>query len=279
MHFASWRKYKRSGTYTRDINKIKKTFELPIENAINAASTSIVETKQQHPFGIEDNNNINNIQIENITEALIPIIENDKVHDGNVMEVNIDDESFREKLRSWSVDCNVSHVSVNKLLDILKTTSLGHFVPSDVRTLLGTCKQIENIYVIGPDKLYWHNGLRNTLEKYFQHIDKCIDISLNINVDGLPLFKRSSDEFWPILANIYNMPEFKVIVVGIYCGVGKPPCLESFLRQFIDELKDLLQNGIIINGFQINIRIRGFICDTPARAFIKGKISYSLFFL
>lgn len=51
---------------------------------------------------------------------------------------------------------------------------------------------------------------------------------------------------------------------------GKPKCLETYLRSFIDEMKALIDNGIVINGHLIRIKIKCFTCDTPARAFLKG---------
>lgn len=60
------------------------------------------------------------------------------------------------------------------------------------------------------------------------------------------------------------------IVVAIWCGVGKPSVLNDYLRPFVTELNDLLGNGLIVNEHRIQISFRCFICDTPARAFIKG---------
>lgn len=57
--------------------------------------------------------------------------------------------------------------------------------------------------------------------------------------------------------------------VGIWCGEGKP-AVNEYLRDFVDELKFLLTNEISINGHTIKTKIRNFVCDTPARAYIKG---------
>lgn len=64
------------------------------------------------------------------------------------------------------------------------------------------------------------------------------------------------------------------MIIGIYCRENKPPTPDEFLTPFVDELLIILNNGIIINGHKINIRIRCFICDTPARSFIKGNKIY-----
>lgn len=72
--------------------------------------------------------------------------------------------------------------------------------------------------------------------------------------------------------HLYYFEEFPTIhpfTVGIWCGEGKPN-VNEFLRKFVDELKIILNTGIAIKNFVIRIKIKCFICDTPARAFIKG---------
>lgn len=104
-------------------------------------------------------------------------------------------------------------------------------------------------------------------------------ISLNINIDGLPAFKSSKLQLWPILCNVYEIPELRPIVVGIYSGHNKPSDLDGYLRMFVDEMKKLLKDGIliVINGKEkiVGVKIRAFICDSPARAMIKGKFNSS----
>lgn len=60
------------------------------------------------------------------------------------------------------------------------------------------------------------------------------------------------------------------MTVAIWCGEGKPNELNEYLSLFVQELNHLLLNGAMINGRYITIRFRCILCDTPARAFIKG---------
>lgn len=46
-------------------------------------------------------------------------------------------------------------------------------------------------------------------------------------------------------------------------------------RPFVDELNILLKTGIQINEHYVNIRIRCFVCDSPARAFLKGVTNFN----
>lgn len=98
-------------------------------------------------------------------------------------------------------------------------------------------------------------------------------IGLKINADGLPLSKSSNVECWPILVEIAETKGISPEVVGIYCGNGKPKDHESYLRQFVNELKDCLLNGINFNGCLLAVRLVAFILDSPARAALKSKFS------
>lgn len=109
-----------------------------------------------------------------------------------------------------------------------------------------------------------HYIIQNTLQLHFH---------LNINVDGLPLHRSSKQEFWPILVNIHELPAIKPLVVGIYSGYGKPKTVQDFLNPLVTELETILREGLVVKKLKLTVHIRCFICDSPARAFIKGKTS------
>lgn len=103
-----------------------------------------------------------------------------------------------------------------------------------------------------------------------RYIEHSLTISININIDGIPLFKSSKLQFWPILFNISEMPEIAPMTIAIFHGKTKPISLDDFLNQLVEELIDVLNHGVIINNFKIHVKLRCFICDSPARAFLKG---------
>ncbi|XP_017467821.1 PREDICTED: uncharacterized protein LOC108360143 [Rhagoletis zephyria] len=70
------------------------------------------------------------------------------------------------------------------------------------------------------------------------------------------------------------MTYIKPMAIAIYIGDTKPP-LKEYFRQFVDELNDILHRGLCINGHQIKLIIRYFVCDTPARNFIKGTVGFN----
>lgn len=49
------------------------------------------------------------------------------------------------------------------------------------------------------------------------------------------------------------------------------------MRPFIDDLKEILTHGLEINGNLVSIAVRCFICDTPARCFLKGMFEVFIY--
>lgn len=78
--------------------------------------------------------------------------------------------------------------------------------------------------------------------------------------------KSSSSQIYPILCSLYPNPT--KIAVGIYHGYEKPANANEFLLQFVNEAIDFTVNGININNNIKQFKIKGFICDAPAKAFI-----------
>lgn len=68
------------------------------------------------------------------------------------------------------------------------------------------------------------------------------------------------------------MPNIQPMIIAIWYGGSKPGNLTEYFQLFVTEMKDILKNGIVINNYRINVRIRCFICDTLARSFVKGII-------
>lgn len=113
-------------------------------------------------------------------------------------------------------------------------------------------------------------GLKNQL------ID-CIDtnffqtdeIQLILNVDEIKLFKSSANNVWPISCKIFWDPDLFQPFTTIYSGNSKPKSVEKYLSKLVFELKELCSSGIWINQKHFRVSVKCFVCDTPARAFIK----------
>ncbi|CAN7937829.1 unnamed protein product, partial [Ixodes hexagonus] len=120
------------------------------------------------------------------------------------------------------------------------------------------------------DGAYHYFGLAGSLKKHIESglLSGGTQMSLVINIDGLPL-SSSSKQFWPILALVHESRIRVPFVVALYCGKSKPQCIVSFLRDFIDELLFLVTEGLPYGDTTYSVSVRTFVCDAPARAYLK----------
>nr|CAI5848798.1 unnamed protein product [Callosobruchus analis] len=186
-------------------------------------------------------------------------------------ETGTDTPDKRGDIKAWALKHNIKHVAIKDLLEILNKNTDVRF-PKDPRTFLATpCET--NIWDIAGGQ-YWHNGLTKRLQEIFRDTKKSQDISININIDGLPIFKSSRYEFWPILFNINEFP-YKPMIIGMYYGKGKPSNPNEFLSQFVEELMLIMNKGVMITEYKISVHLKCFICDSPARSSVKGVVNFN----
>lgn len=60
------------------------------------------------------------------------------------------------------------------------------------------------------------------------------------------------------------------MVVAIWHGETKPQ-VNEYIGRFVGEMIDILHTGIFINLKHIAVKFGSAICDTPARALLKGR--------
>jgi hypothetical protein len=187
-------------------------------------------------------------------------------------DMNINILPLRVQLAEWAMNNNISHSALASLLNILKP--YHDTLPVDPRTLLKTPQTYDIKIIEGPDNQvgqYYHFGIACGIAKMLTPDSPPAHsvLSLQFNFDGLPLFKSSNLEFWPIqcLIRQYNVRPF---VVGLYCGCKKPGNITQYLHDFVSELTDILMKGITVLGIQLTVKIDCFVCDAPARSFVKN---------
>jgi hypothetical protein len=176
---------------------------------------------------------------------------------------------LKEKLRIWSVKNNITQSALKDLLLVLNE-SFGSTIslPVDPRAIMRTPREIHIKNIAGGE--YWHQGIIEQLTNILKSWTSLPStVNLIINCDGLPIFKSAKKEFWPILAKIVEGND--VLIIGIYYGTGKPKNIEEYLRDFVDETKILLEKGITVNDKNVSVKIMCLVCDSPARAFVKGR--------
>lgn len=118
----------------------------------------------------------------------------------NLSANRISDSSLKVELIDWVNAFGISKTAVDSLLSILNPYIDS--LPKCSKTLLKTPLNID-IKENSGEQL-WYQGLSNCLEKIFSTLDRDVNISLNFNIDGLPLTNSSKVTFWPIVANIYG---------------------------------------------------------------------------
>lgn len=190
----------------------------------------------------------------------------------DVEQVRTEEMSLSLQLGKWALENNITQLAFTKLLHILKPVHPE--LPLDARTLLKTPRDLV-LKTVEPGQ-YYHFGFRKCIEKFIPQLT-CHDsnlIELCINIDGLPLTKSSGSQLYPILCNVFGTNS-TVNIIGLYHGNEKPKSANDFLYDFVTEAVDILTNGVVYNSCNYIIKIKAFICDVPAKAFIKYTKGHS----
>ena len=182
---------------------------------------------------------------------------------------NTETKDLRTSLFEWAVKHQITHSAIYDLLHILREEHPD--LPKDPRTLLSSFK-VSNIKSLSGGEYYYFGvevQLVSLLETYeqlrqFQHF------SLQINVDGLPLYKSSGTQLWPILCRLEDAPTLDPVVIGLYSGESKPKDPIEYLSDFVNEMQNLYEHGFLYMEKVYSVSISNVVCDVPARAFIKN---------
>ncbi|XP_061512214.1 uncharacterized protein LOC133393050 [Anopheles gambiae] len=265
--------------------RIRKTGMLYRAQATAAKKRKLEESKNSAPVASKTSEDILHVTPNNDNQdrmdnpAINMVNEEVNVYEEDAIEGESEDETGEEPdfenmsmsdcLKFWALSTNAPHASINMLLKIFNLKT-AYGLPKDARTFLNTCKYRPEITNVKDGK-FWYRGVEESMTTHLRFTKvHGSELSLNIFVDGLPLHKSSSSQFWPILANIHEMPHISPFIVGIFHGTSKPDSLNDYLTQLVEELNDLMNRGIILNNKKYDIIVRAIIADSPARSFIKG---------
>lgn len=242
----------------------------------NLANERVIEsTKEVVDRGNEFTVTIRSDDDENVKDNDFPMIENSETK----IEV-LDSKHMERNLSNIFIANNVTRTVANSLLKLLKKHLPHYNLPGDARALLKTPRCVRD-RAIGGGR-YHHFGLERSLRhacqgKEFLEDVNVNELSLQVNIDGLPIFKSSSNTFWPILVRVYSSEEVSTdpFAVGIFFGESKPTDVNEFLEDFCDDYLKLKETGIEIQNRHFAVSISCFICDAPARAYVKRVKSHS----
>ena len=193
----------------------------------------------------------------------------------------VENESTQGLLCNWAICHKISHVALKGLLCILREC-YDPELPGDPCTLCRTPAGIScNIQKICGGE-YYHFGLQNALHQFLQVASEAVisdvqsTLLVKISCDGIPLHKSSSKQFWPLLVQFLD--EMKspsdVYVICVFYGDCKPTNIHDYLKNLITDLQEM-QNGYKFLERTYFLKVSCFICEAPARLFLKCIISHN----
>jgi len=178
-----------------------------------------------------------------------------------------------ETLKEWALSPGV--LSYNKLDDLLgRLHHVFKSVPVSYKTLLGVPPDL-GVQVMN-DHEFWYNGIKSCLDRYKleEYLEAKGCVTIDINMDGLPIFKNPPMKFWPILGRLVGSHN-KPFVIAVYFGSSDPSDLDLYLGDFCLEISQLKDQGYSYNGHVYPFIVRNFILDAPARSLVKCCIGHT----
>ncbi|XP_064463148.1 uncharacterized protein LOC135374080 [Ornithodoros turicata] len=269
---SRWRRYRElRKEFENIVNEIVNTDTQYLHPSNTTASLDVVPLPQDERgecFTADDEHTTPHFMADETASDLSWEETNDELE---VEESQDENDLYREnsgndlvvQLARLSLKHNLTHSCINDIAALLR--SCGHDVPKDARTVLGTQRKAP----VEQDGTFVHFGLKAGILESLQLGMPPSEISLQVNIDGLPLYKNSSTCFWPILCMVTNHGAREPFLVSVYCGEGKPPDLNSFLEPFLEEVKDLTAHGIPVKRRHVTVNLTAIICDAVARSYLK----------
>lgn len=204
--------------------------------------------------------------------------DNDEDYDDDDFNISFGD-TLTTALILWAVAYGISHRALSALLGILR--QFGHSeLPKLARTLLHTPRIAIQPRPCFPGE-FFYRGIEYNMSHYnHEFLIGCDTVELDFFIDGLSLSDSSKVKMWPIMASFVNQPTISPFVVGCYAGYGDPADVDDFMREFVDELKYLMKNGIKVtkNNLVKKFRARCFVADAPARSLATGTMGHTSYF-
>lgn len=222
----------------------------------------------------------NNISINTDDETSAFELSDLEQEDENVyVHRNIRD-SQRTALKNAFLNANINHKQGNIILKTLRRFPFNLIsLPKDSRTVLNTPTVVASskITLIEGGE-YLHIGFKKTLIKQLESLPPNSlpeALAIDLSTDGAKVDKGEF-QFWPHQYKIFNIPNSKPFIVGIYKGKGKPSDIFAFYEQLIQEITTIREEGgIAIYGRHLPVTVRCLIADAPARALVLNHFGHN----
>ncbi|XP_065215752.1 uncharacterized protein LOC135842292 isoform X2 [Planococcus citri] len=240
----------------------------------DSSNTSYCSTENNSPRHIESTNNL----MESTNASAKPF----GFFNLSCSQKNPYDE-LKFQLLKWGHENKITRECGNQILKIVKQIQFSDVLeklPTDFRTVMAVPLNKETSPTIiskcGGQYIYF--GIENFLntvggQPYFDPTSSALKLS--INVDGLPISKSSTKQFWPILG---SFGQCKVFIIALFLGTSKPDNANDFLNDFVAETNTLIKNGVNIKGKLYEFDLEKVIADAPAKSFVfnlKSHVGYN----
>jgi predicted XRE-type DNA-binding protein len=179
------------------------------------------------------------------------------------------------QIRKWVNGHDISQAALGEILDIMRPRFPE--LPKDPRTVMKLDKAVDvnlDIRDVSGGQ-YYHFGIADQVTDQLAAMHFVViggtgdNISLQINIDGVPLFKSTNGQLWPILGKIDKPVISDPFVIGLFYGLTKPVDLK-FLEEFVTDYNSVSTSGIMYGDAKLSVSISALVCDAPARALIKN---------
>ena len=145
-----------------------------------------------------------------------------------------EDADMKSILRDWCNKFKISRNATEELLQIMNKYNKS--LPKSAKTLLNTPENSsEGVAIVSGSEFFYfgfERVLSDLLECYPELENQTLPngnlLHIIMNIDGLPLFKSTKAQFWPILCTVSNLVPREVVVVGIFYGKKKTNRLAIF---------------------------------------------------
>ena len=184
--------------------------------------------------------------------------------------------TIQQKLRNWAtsnINC-ITRKAIDELLLVFRSENYTTMPLSSKTFFKSNVSSIEPEIILNTHNKfgeYKYVGIEKMLNFVIDpniFIDK--EISLLIHIDGVTLYNKTKKNAWTILGKVNNAGyDAKPFLLGLYYGEGKPKNVVDFLMDLVKEINHLTANGVTIKNTTFSFKIDAFVCDTPARAYIK----------
>ena len=235
------------------VKRLQDNCDQIAEELMTATVTSTAYMETTDDSSLSSTSNLSD-NVSNRDELLSTDSNNESsLYESDSDESVVDDNDNQEpapsiQLAFWAVQYGITTRALRALLKILHPYLDN--LPKDPRTLLST-GSVTGIKPIDGGS-YYHMGLTPEILSALE-LDSRLkfekNIRVQVNIDGLPLFKSSGYQFWPILGRFPQACERNSpFLIGLFGGSEKPNCAKEFLHDFVKELKAIQVSGVEFNN-------------------------------